>query len=43
MGTRLISNDVVGIEAMVPLDPMLGFIYVVQGEDCMGEDISTEK
>jgi hypothetical protein len=43
MGTRLISNEEVGIGAMVPPDPMLGFIYVGQGEDCIGEGISTEK
>ena len=40
MGIRLISNEKVGIGAMIPLDPMLGFIYVDQGEDCTGEDIS---
>jgi len=28
---------------MVPPDLMLGFIYVVQGEDFMGEGISIEK
>jgi hypothetical protein len=43
MGTRLISNEEVGIRAMVPLGPMLGFIYVGQGEGCMGEGISIEK
>ena len=43
MGTRLISNEEEGIGAMMPMDPMLGFIYVDQGEDCMGEDISIEK
>jgi hypothetical protein len=43
MGTRLISNEGVGIEAMMPSNPMLGFIYVDQGEDFMGEYISIEK
>jgi hypothetical protein len=36
MGTRLISNEEVGIRAMVPPDPILSFIYVGQGEDCKG-------
>jgi hypothetical protein len=43
MGTRLISNEEVGIGAMVPPGLMLGFIYVGQGEGCMGEGISTKK
>jgi hypothetical protein len=43
MVTQLISNEEVGIRYMMPLGPMLGFIYVDQGEGFMGEFISTEK